>query len=195
MRDNENIKRLLQQIFLHDSQQAYKELFLLMHKPLCQFAFGILKSRDAASEVVSDVFISVWEKRIRIGKVESPLMYLYTMVKNGSLNELQRQKRQSALDSSDWLIPVNSVYFDPEKLMMTEEILGKIRKSIDDLPDRCRLIFKLVKEDGLKYKEVAELLQLSVKTVEAQMAIALRRLAKCMQMDISLSGKRIISEK
>jgi RNA polymerase sigma factor (sigma-70 family) len=79
---------------------------------------------------------------------------------------------------------MNSIYFDPEKLMLTEEMMRQIKKAINDLPPRCRLIFKLIKEDGLKYREVAELLQLSVKTVEAQMAIALRRLAKCMHFDI-----------
>ena len=60
----------------------------------------------------------------------------------------------------------------------------KIKMAINTLPNRCRLIFKLTKEDGLKYKEVAELLNISVKTVEAQMAIAMRRMAQCMPLDL-----------
>ena len=60
----------------------------------------------------------------------------------------------------------------------------QVKKAVNDLPPRCRLIFKLVKEDGLRYKEVAELLQLSVKTIEAQMAIALRRIGKCMHFEL-----------
>ena len=71
---------------------------------------------------------------------------------------------------------LNSIYFDPEQLMMTEEMMRQIRQAVNNLPPRCRLIFKLVKEDGLKYKEVAELLQLSIRTIEARMAIALRRI-------------------
>ena len=63
--------------------------------------------------------------------------------------------------------------------------MRQIRQAVNSLPPRCRIIFKLVKEDGLKYKEVAELLQLSVKTIEAQMAIALRRLGKCMHLEIN----------
>jgi len=70
--------------------------------------------------------------------------------------------------------------------MMTAEMLKQIGQTINDLPPKCRIIFKLVKEDGLKYREVAELLQISIKTVEAQMAIALRRVAKCMHLDIDL---------
>lgn len=70
--------------------------------------------------------------------------------------------------------------------MMTEEMMRQIRQAINNLPPRCRLIFKMVKEDGLKYREVAALLQLSIKTVEAQMAIAMRRLGKCMHLEINM---------
>lgn len=194
MKDSQHIQRLLESIALHSDQKAYKELFLLLHKPLCQFAYGILKSHDDAEEVVSDVFIAVWEKREKLVHIDSPLLYLYTSVKNRALNSIARQKRQQALDAGEWLVPLNSVYFDPEKLMMTEELIQKIRNSIQELPTRCRLIFKLVKEDGLKYKEVAELLQISVKTVEAQMAIALRRLGKCMHLDISRQDTRALKK-
>jgi RNA polymerase sigma-70 factor (family 1) len=190
MKDALQIQRLLQQITLHNSQEAYKELFLLLHKPLCQFAYGILKSHDDAEEVVSDVFIYIWEKRDKLENIESPLIYLYTAVKNRALNSIARQKRQQALDAGEWLVPLSSVYFDPEKLMMTEELIQTLRKAIQDLPTRCRLIFKLVKEDGLKYKEVATLLQISVKTVEAQMAIAIRRLGRCMHMDVARQDQR-----
>jgi RNA polymerase sigma-70 factor (ECF subfamily) len=79
--------------------------------------------------------------------------------------------------------------------MMTEEMLRQIRNAVNDLPPRCRLIFKLIKEDGLKYKETAELLHLSVKTVEAQMAIALRRIAKCMHVDLKSSAQTISNVK
>ncbi|MBL7740909.1 MAG: RNA polymerase sigma-70 factor [Chitinophagaceae bacterium] len=184
MKDSQHIQRLLDSIALHNDQNAYKELFLLLHKPLCQFAYGIIKSRDDAEEVVSDVFITLWEKREKLTAIESPLMYLYAAVKNTALNRIAKNKRQQALDAGEWLVPLSSVYFDPEKLMMTEELIQKIRQAINELPTRCRLIFKLVKEDGLKYREVAELLQISVKTVEAQMAIAMRRLGKCMHLDV-----------
>ena len=72
--------------------------------------------------------------------------------------------------------------------MMTAEMLNKIKRAVNELPPRCKLIFKLVKEDGLKYREVAELLQLSVKTVEAQMAIALRRLGRCMHIELKTAA-------
>ena len=184
MPENESIKRLLAAIAFANDQAAYKELFLLLHGRLKQFAYSILKSHEEAEELVSDLFIRVWEKRDQLTTIESPLLYFYATAKNLAYNRINKQKRQQQPPPEEWLVQLNSIYFDPEQLMMTEEMMRQIRQAINNLPPRCRVIFKLVKEDGLRYKEVAELLQLSVKTIEAQMAIALRRLGKCMQLEI-----------
>ena len=68
--------------------------------------------------------------------------------------------------------------------MLTAEMMNRVQKAINDLPPRCQLIFKLVKEDGLKYREVAELLQVSIKTVENQMAIAIKKIGLAIHFDI-----------
>lgn len=184
MTETEQIHSLLQQVALQNSQAAYRQLFIRLHKPLIRFAYGILKSTDDAEEVVSDVFMNIWQNRLKLASIESPLLYIYTSVKNRSMNVLTKQKRQDAADAAQWLVPLNSVSFNPEELMISQETLLRIRKAIDELPARCRLIFMLIKEDGLRYKEVAELLNISVKTVEAQMAIAMRRIAQCMHLHL-----------
>ncbi|TWI83896.1 RNA polymerase sigma-70 factor (ECF subfamily) [Lacibacter cauensis] len=184
MTETEQIQELFSEIALQNSQQAYRRLFIRLHKPLLRFAYGILKSNDDAEEVVSDVFINLWQKRQELTAIESPLLYIYTAVKNRALNVLAKQKRQEAADASQWLVPLNSVSFNPEQLMISQETILRIRKAVDELPARCRLIFLLIKEDGLRYREVAELLNISVKTVEAQMAIAMRRMAQCMHLQL-----------
>lgn len=184
MPENSTIKRLLNDISIHDSQAAYKELFLLLHARLSGFAASILKSKYDAEEVVSDVFIKVWEKRNKLTEIESPLFYFFTAVKNQSINRLAAEKKHRQLSSEHWLVHLNSVYFDPEKLMITAEMMKQITLAINSLPPKCRMVFKLVKEDSLSYRETAELLGISIKTVEAQMAIALRRVGKCMHLDI-----------
>ena len=189
MLENDYIRRLLSAIALNNDQAAYKELFLLLHGRLKQFAYSILKSSEEAEELVSDVFIRIWQKKDQLTTIESPIFYFYTTAKNLALNRLKKQKREASLSAEDWLVQMNSIYFDPEQLMMTEEMVRQIKKAVNDLPPRCRLIFKLIKEDGLKYKETAELLHLSVKTVEAQMAIALRRIAKCMHFEIKTTAQ------
>jgi RNA polymerase sigma-70 factor (ECF subfamily) len=184
MLENDHIKRLLNAIALNDDKAAYKELFVLLHSRLKQFAYSILKSNEEAEELVSDVFIKIWERRDQLTDIHTPLLYFFTSTKNLAFTRISRLKKQQSLPVEAWLIQMNSIYFDPERLMMTEEMMRQIRTAVNELPPRCRIIFKLVKEDGLKYKEVAELLHLSVKTIEAQMAIALRRIGKCMHMEI-----------
>ncbi len=196
MDQNDDIKRLLAAISINADQVAYKELFVLLHSRLKQFAYSILRSKEEAEELVSDIFIRIWEKRSQLTSIESPLLYFYTTAKNLAINRLNKQKRQVPHSPEGWQVQLQSIYFDPEQLLLTEEMMQKIRQAINDLPPRCRLIFKLIKEDGLKYKEVAELLELSAKTIEAQMAIALRRLGKCMQLEINqLSPRMAISKK
>ncbi|MBI1344325.1 MAG: RNA polymerase sigma-70 factor [Terrimonas sp.] len=185
MPENNKIKLLLSEIALYNNQASYKELFILMHSRLSAFAYSILKSKYDAEEVVSDVFIKIWEKRAKLVDIESPVFYLFAAVKNQSINKLASQKKQRQIASEHWVAQLNSVYFDPEKLMMTAEMIRHISQVINTLPPKCRMVFKLIKEDGLKYREAAELLQISVKTVEAQMAIALRRIGKCMHLDVS----------
>lgn len=185
MTENDKIKRLLAAIELNDDRTAYKELFILLHARLKQFAYSILKSGEEAEELVSDVFIKIWLRRNQLHAIESPLLYFYTTAKNLALNRLKKQNRLKTINTDEWLVQLSSVYFDPEKLLMTTEMISQLKTAIDELPPRCRIIFKLIKEDGLKYREVAELLHLSVKTVEAQMAIAIRRLTKSIHLQSS----------
>ena len=195
MLENEVIKRLLTAIALNEDKAAYKELFLLLHNRLKQFAYSILKSNEEAEELVSDLFIRIWTKKDQLTTIESPLLYFYTSTRNLAFTRISRLKKQNTLPVEEWLVQLNSIYFDPERLMMTEEMMRQIKQAVNDLPPRCRIIFKLVKEDGLKYREVAELLHLSVKTIEAQMAIALRRIGKCMHLEIRETARQLAIKK
>lgn len=195
MPENDHIKRLLYSIALDNDQVAYRELFIMLHQPLRQFAYSILKSGEEAEELVSDLFLRIWQKKEELTEIDAPLLYFYTTAKNMAINRLTKQKRQAVLEAKGWLVQMNQTSYDPEQIMMTEEMLHQIRKTIHELPDRCKLIYKLVKEDGLKQKEAADLLQLSVKTIEAQLAIALRRIARCMPMEIRNTIRTRISLK
>lgn len=176
MKKLENIRLLQQAIACFDDVQAYKQLFLLFYPSLLSFAVSIVRSKELSEEIVSDVFIKIWEKRHQLDKVENLSYYLFTAVKNKCLNGLKDQKNKESLEINDLAIEFKSFYYDPEQRLISEEIINHIQKAIQELPPRCRLIFKLVKEEGLRYKEVAELLQLSVKTVENQMSLAFKKI-------------------
>ncbi len=168
----------------NDDQHAYKELFIGLYSHLTQFAFSIVKTRESAEEVVSDLFIKIWEKRKALEKIGNLKVYLYVATRNIALNYLEKQKRAATNSLEDCSADFTSLYFDPEQLMITADMLELIEKAIDGLPPKCKMIFKLVKEDNLRYKEVAEIMGISVKTVENQLAIALRKIGSVISFNI-----------
>ena len=175
---NDHIYSLLNDIALHNSEKAYKQLFMEMHEGLIDFAKSILNSSEDAEEVVSDFFIVIWQRRALLKEIENPKLYFFAGVKNTALNKIKSRKRIKPLHNQDavWQTSLKSVFFNPEELMLSAEIVKKVMQAINELPPKCKIIFKLVKEEGLKYAEVAKLLDISIKTVEAQMAIAIRRI-------------------
>lgn len=178
------IKDLQLRICRLDDQQAYKELYTSLYSFLFGFAKTIVQSRESAEEIVSDVFIKLWERRRDLEKIGNLKVYLYVATRNIAFNYLDKQKRNPTNSIDDVEGEFISIYFDPEQLLVTADMLALIQKAIDQLPPKCKMIFKLTKEDGLKYREVAEILNLSVKTVENQLAIALGKIGAAVSFDI-----------
>ena len=147
----------------------------------------MVKSKESAEEIVSDVFIKVWEKRKELEKISNLKVYLYVSTRNTALNYLNLEKRTHTNPIEEFQAEFASIYFDPEQLMITADMLALIKRSIDQLPTKCKIIFRLIKEDGLKYREVAEILNISVKTVENQLAIALQKIGNTVRFDVNKS--------
>jgi RNA polymerase sigma-70 factor (ECF subfamily) len=154
-------------------EQFYREYFIRLYR----FCFSIIHQKEAAEEIVNDVFLNLWKQRNRSSEIENLDLYLYVSVKNLSLNCLRNNHFAHTIDIE--LTCNDHIHFapDPETLLVSSENIKKINAAINQLPPRCKLIFKLIKEDGLKYKDVATLLNLSVKTVEAQLVIAVKKIA------------------
>ncbi len=177
------VKYLQDRIAQYDDSFAYKELYLSFYNPLLRFAVPLVKSKEQAEEAVSDVFINIWEKRKRISSISNLKVYLFIAVKNTCLNYLSRQNKLLTDHMDESQAELKSIYFDPEQLMVTAEMVNRIRDAIDQLPPKCKLIFKLIKEEELKYRDVAEILGVSVKTVEAQVSIALKKIGTAIHFD------------
>src|SRR5215467_4616795 len=184
---SDKILYLQNQIAYYDDQFAYKELSTGFYAYLYHFAFSYVKSKQSAEEILSDVFIKIWEKRKDLQKIDNLKVYLYVATRNTALNYVEKQKRAATYEIDESTIALKALYFDPEQLLITAEMMSRIQNAINDLPLKCRLVFKMVKEDGLKYREVAEIMNISVKTVENQLAIALRKIGTAVDFDIKRS--------
>jgi RNA polymerase sigma-70 factor (ECF subfamily) len=178
-----NQKKLLTQISLGD-QSSFRQLYHRFYKKLLQFAFVLTRNKEVAEELVEDVFIKFWKNRKNAENIRNVKVYLYTATKNTCLNYLSSKAQENITQPFDAITIELANPLSPDQILIYRETYTKIKTAIETLPPRCKMIFKLIREDGLKYKEVAEILNLSASTIEAQMTIAIRRIAFIIQEDL-----------
>ena len=172
-----NIKDLQRRIAVYEDETAYKELFLILFNSLTRFSTGIVQSKETAEEIVSDVFINLWNEKNKLSEIEDLQLYIFIAVKNNSFRKLKQQNKHRTLSLEELNIDMDSSYQNPEDKVLSAESLNNIESIIDSLPHRAKLILKLAKEDRMRYKEIATLLNISVKTVDHQLAITLKKIA------------------
>ncbi|MFN4313840.1 MAG: RNA polymerase sigma-70 factor [Chitinophagaceae bacterium] len=176
----------LQHRIARNDEAAFTQLYLLFGKRLMQFALNLVRSKELAEELVEDVFVKIWSNRQQITSIENLTVYLYVAVKNRSLNALSQKAHELVTAPFDYLdTTVVQFSSDPYAIMVTAEMMEKMRQAVESLPPRCKMIFKLIREDGLRYKEVAEILNISVNTIDVQMAIAVRKICATLHIDRS----------
>ena len=170
-----DIDLLLGRVLQHDDYEAFEKLFLFNYNPLRNFCKKLVHINEVAEELVSEVFLKIWSNRKRIIISSSPKSYLYTAVRNISFDHLRKEKR-SLWTGLEEAASVTCDYFDPQRHSEFEELEVQVQKAIARLPKQCRIVFQLSRDHGMKYIEIAETLQLSVKTIETQMGRALKSL-------------------
>jgi RNA polymerase sigma-70 factor (ECF subfamily) len=158
--------------FKIESKKDFEKIFNDHYSNLCAYANNFLKDLDAAEEVVQEVLFKLWTNRESIVINTSIQSYLFRAVRNASLNVIKHvnvredYKAQNEYEMDDSL--------SSEDEMIVSELEQKIRATIDQLPIERKKIFILSRYEGLKYKEIADKLNLSVSTVENQMVKALK---------------------
>jgi len=167
--DSELIEKIKQ-----NDQKAFQVLFERYYERLCRFANTYSHDVDGAEEIIQGVFINIWNKRGSIKIHSSVKSYLYAAGKNHSLNYLRSRSRLTELNVKTELL--QTVPAQAELQMEYSDLKKMIQTAVQKLPKRCREIFVLRKEEELSYKEIAERLQISRKTVENQLSIALKRI-------------------
>ncbi|HEY3403069.1 MAG TPA: RNA polymerase sigma-70 factor [Ohtaekwangia sp.] len=152
---------------------AFEMLFKTFYQPLCNYAYTFIQDRDEAEEIVQSTFLSVWEKRDGMEIRTGVKPYLYAMVRNACLNVIKHEKIKQKHVTAELALAERSVE-SVSRTVMASELETRISEAMEKLPEQCRLIFKLSRFEELKYAEIADQLELSVKTVENQMGKALK---------------------
>ncbi len=151
---------------------------------LVGFAARIVGSLAAAEELVQDVFLRVWARRAELAVRDTLKTYLYRAVRNAALNRRREvRSAERGLEALRWQAAVEgeSGASGAERTVQQAELVAAVRRAIAELPERCRLTFTLVRDRGLSYAEAAAVMGVSVKTVDAQLAKAVRALRESLR--------------
>lgn len=173
---------------IFSSKEDYKATFEEYYNPLCNFAFKIIKRKDLAEDIVQEVFVQMWQKREQINLTSSIRNYLFQSTRNRAIEIIRRKKLETdyvkhELHQADTSYEINE---EANNHMLKEQLLRSIRQ----LPPKCQEIFVLSKMNGLTYREIAEELNLSVKTVENQIGRGLKLLREMLTKMRSDNGNK-----
>ncbi|SHF80262.1 RNA polymerase sigma-70 factor, ECF subfamily [Mariniphaga anaerophila] len=157
-------------------KKAFEALFRQYYPHLCLYTTKVLKNPSAAEEIVQELFVLLWENRKKT-KIESSLQnYLFRAVKNHCLNYIKHN--QIVNEHSKKVLAQTEKFYSGENIDTQQELFQKIEESISELPEKRQKIFRMSREEGLKYNEIALKLNISVKTVETQIGLAISTLRK-----------------
>jgi len=170
-----NLKSEPQNNFQTLDTASFEILFKSEFKGLCHFAIQYVKDLDTAKEIVQEVFLGLWQKKEMIDLSKPVKSYLSTSVRNRCLNYLRDHKKFNSemIEIEDAV--AGSAHHQPDKLV-ENEISQRIDEAINELPGKCRKIFVMNRHELLKYQEIADQLEISIKTVETQMSKALQHM-------------------
>jgi RNA polymerase sigma-70 factor (family 1) len=181
-----DLDELISRITLYNSESAYQQLFKSLFPSLYKFCYCLLKSRELAEETANDVMITLWRNRQKLMEIQNIRVYTFVVARNLSLNMLNRHARQDQVSLDDIKVDIVLDTMNPEQILINEELKRKLERATQTLPSRCKLVFKLIKEDGLSYRETADVLNISVKTVDAHLVTAVRKLTAILKAEFKL---------
>lgn len=156
-------------------EKAFIKFYDYYFPKIFSFSRYFIKSEDCCQDIVSEVFISLWKNRAKLIKILDIDAYIFILTKNKALDfiykDLNKKEQTCELSLISYLTDET-----PEKIFINEELTKIIEDCVSQLPERCKLIFLMNRELGLKYHEIAKILSISERTVNAQLVIALKKL-------------------
>jgi len=166
---------LLGNEFMAMTENQFEDIYKINYSFLVNVAFGVLKDRDDARDIVQQVFLKLWNLRNEVNFDQNMRAYLHRSVINTALNFIDKNKRiVNEEQSADNIF--DSLQVKPNSDYLSDEVELAIKKAIAALPDKCQTVFSLSRFSDLSNKEIAEELNISLKAVEKHISKALRDL-------------------
>ncbi len=161
----------------NDDRAAFEKLFKLYSERIYYFTIRYIKNKEEAEEITQEVFVRLWNRRFDLKTELSFSSYLFMIAKNAVIDLLRKRQKESSLNEE--ITPdVNAIAEKSNNSVEYKELNEIVKNSILQLPEKRRQIFLLSRNEGLTYKEIAEKLNISIKTVESHMRLALQQLKK-----------------
>ena len=178
----QNIMNLLSSVS-SDGRGAFERFYNLYYDQVFRFAYYCLGEKEACKEVASDVFFSIWKSKARLKEIDNIDTYLYITVRNEALRHISRSNSVNKIQMDQLYSFEPEEEATPEGMLESQEMRELFNLAIDELPEKCRLIFLMIREEGLSTKEVAKILSIQESTVRVQMKIAVEKLIKRLKSD------------
>ena len=186
--DTLNIEDLLNKIRLTDDRRSFEILFQHYFNKVYKVALSIVRRHEIAEEIVEDVFFKFWQKKESYPLIKDLDAYLYVAAKNGAYDYLKKTAKYR-LDSHEHHVDALSHVISPERSYLIEELKDQINRAVGSLPPRCRQVFELIRYEGLTHREAAETLGVSIKTIENQMTLAIKKITRELEVYLRNSEK------
>ncbi|MBO7055293.1 MAG: RNA polymerase sigma-70 factor [Bacteroidales bacterium] len=166
-----------------DWNSFFQSVYKTYYSRLCVFACGFLQNENDAEEIVQNVILKLWEQKDKINEIENMQAYLFRSVKNQCLNFIKRNKLADVYKTEAWkeLKELEEQTMSNTQPEDNEQQIKQLKEAIETLPERCQEVLKMSKFEGLKNKEIADELQISLKAVEANISRAFTLIRKNFQ--------------
>lgn len=176
-----NINLLIEKLALEDSETALQSLYELYFEKLARLAYQYIQSYSTIEEIISDVFLSIWFNRKELINIQNFNAYILTITRNKTISHFRKEEKFNFAPEEYLIDSLFNTETTPEDDYISQELMTELDKAVESLPTQCRAAFKLVREEKMKYKDAAQALNISVKTLEAHITKAtkiLRRIAE-----------------
>lgn len=188
--DKNHINDLWHAVQAEADEVAFRQCFDYFYIRLVRFALTYVTTQEEAEELVSDIFVKLWNKKDMLDTIQDITSYLYAAVRNQCLNHLKKDSTRPPHISDNSIESFISGINNPSVDLEWKEIHARLERAIEGLPEQCRTVFILIREERFKYKEVAGILKISPRTVETHLNRAVRKLSKALYEFLNVTNIR-----